>query len=210
MTNELITWPLRAGSGATRIAIRTTVKATRLAAGLAGSAVSLVRPPSGKPPRERSSTPAPPPGHTADPPRAPIPAAQPPTARPQVGVAEPPVVPERPQVDTDTEFVAEPPHLNADTELVAEPPHLDAEPELVAEFAEPGVEDGAGPELKIHEPWDGYGQLDAAAVIDRIASATDAELALVKLYEQSHRQRPTVLEAVEDRLKTVQRPLDRT
>jgi hypothetical protein len=78
----------------------------------------------------------------------------------------------------------------------------DAEPELVAEFAEPGAEEGAGPELRIREPWDGYGQLDADAVIDRIAVAGGAELALVALYEQAHKQRQTVLEAVERRLKT--------
>jgi hypothetical protein len=85
-----------------------------------------------------------------------------------------------------------------------EPPvHLDVEPELVAEFSDPGAEEGAGAELHVNEPWDGYQQMSAADVRDRVAVAEAAELAVVQLYESSHRKRRTVLDAVERRSKAL-------
>jgi hypothetical protein len=67
---------------------------------------------------------------------------------------------------------------------------------VVAERADPGAEDGAGAEVHVAEPWDGYRQLHAADVIDRIIGADPAELAAVELYELSSRRRQTVLDAV--------------
>jgi hypothetical protein len=55
----------------------------------------------------------------------------------------------------------------------------------------------------VPEPWEGYRQLHAADVIDRITGADAAELAAVELYELSSRKRQDVLDAV-------QRELDRT
>ncbi|MGZ4296959.1 MAG: hypothetical protein ACXVE4_07330, partial [Solirubrobacteraceae bacterium] len=42
--------------------------------------------------------------------------------------------------------------------ITGEPSHVSEEPELVAEFAEPGAEEGVGAQLRIVEPWAGYGE----------------------------------------------------
>jgi hypothetical protein len=99
---------------------------------------------------------------------------------------------------------SEPPVAEAPRAPEPEPPvHLDVEPELVAEFSDPGAEEGAGAELHVNEPWDGYQQMSAADVRDRVAVAEAAELAVVQLYESSHRKRRTVLDAVERRSKAL-------
>jgi hypothetical protein len=85
--------------------------------------------------------------------------------------------------------------------LDAESAHLDTEPELVAEFAEPGAEDGAGAEIRVEEPWRGYRKMRVAEVRERVAVANAAELAVLQLYEAGHRNRRSVLDAVERRSK---------
>jgi DNA polymerase len=82
-----------------------------------------------------------------------------------------------------------------------EPIHLDTEAELVAEFAETGAEHGAGPEIHVNEPWDGYAKMSAAGIRDRVLVAGAEEVAVVQLYEAMHRKRRTVLDAVERRSK---------
>jgi hypothetical protein len=86
---------------------------------------------------------------------------------------------------------------------------IDDEPELVEELAEPGAEQGAGAAIEVDEPWEGYRAMHADDVIDRIETATTAELAVVELYEQAHKQRPTVLTAAERRLKAITGPAAR-
>ncbi len=80
--------------------------------------------------------------------------------------------------------------------------HVSEEPELVREVADPGVEEGAGAQLVVNEPWDGYARMSAKEVIARLGSATPAELAAVSLYESGNRSRQTVLEAVQRQLRT--------
>lgn len=87
-------------------------------------------------------------------------------------------------------------------ETSGEPAHVSEEPALVEELAEPGAEDGAGPEIHIAEPWDGYTEMNAKQVIERLTSATPAELAAVQLYESSHRHRQTIVNAVQRALRT--------
>jgi hypothetical protein len=77
------------------------------------------------------------------------------------------------------------------------------EPVQVAEFAEPGAEDGPGPELEVDEPWDGYARLDARSIADQLAAASAATAGAVELYESTHRGRRTVLAAAERRLKAL-------
>jgi hypothetical protein len=72
---------------------------------------------------------------------------------------------------------------------------------LVAEFAEPGAAEGAGAEVHVDEPWEGYRQMAAADIRERALVAGPEELAVVQLYETMHRRRRTVLEAVERRTK---------
>jgi hypothetical protein len=80
-----------------------------------------------------------------------------------------------------------------------EPPapavHVSEEPVLVAEFGEDGAEDGAGPELRIDEPWEGYGSMTAAEIRRRLREADAATVAAVRLYEAANKGRSTVLQA---------------
>ena len=82
--------------------------------------------------------------------------------------------------------------------------HVDEGSELTAEFAEEGAEDGAGAEVHVDEPWEGYGDMQVPEVTARLASASNIELAAVQLYESSHRRRSSVLRDVEKRLRTQQ------
>jgi hypothetical protein len=82
------------------------------------------------------------------------------------------------------------------------PTHVSEEPTLVEELAEPGAEDGAGAEIHIAEPWEGYARMNAKEVVSRLSGADPAQLAAVQLYESSHRQRQTVLNAVQRELRS--------
>jgi hypothetical protein len=81
------------------------------------------------------------------------------------------------------------------------PAHVSEEPALVEEVAEPGAEDGAGAEIHINEPWEGYARMTAKEIIGRLGAATPAEMAAVQLYESSQRQRQTILNAVQRELR---------
>jgi hypothetical protein len=104
--------------------------------------------------------------------------------------AEPPAPPEAAATDA-------PPAVPE--ELV--PDHVDEEPVLVAEAAEEGAEDGAGAELHVEPPWDGYDQMTAADIRDRLAAATVTEAAAVELYESTGKSRRSVLDAAERALR---------
>ncbi len=82
----------------------------------------------------------------------------------------------------------------------AEPEHVDREAVVVAESADRGAEDGPGAQLHVDEPWDGYAEQTAKQVIAALADAGPATLAVVRLYESTHRGRSTVLGAVDKRL----------
>ncbi|MFL5827631.1 MAG: hypothetical protein ACJ76V_13990 [Thermoleophilaceae bacterium] len=79
--------------------------------------------------------------------------------------------------------------------------HVSEEATVVAEFAEQGAEEGAGAEVSVEEPWDGYGRMKAQDIIARLDSESDEVVAVVQLYETFHRKRQTVLRAAERRLK---------
>jgi hypothetical protein len=101
---------------------------------------------------------------------------------------------------------AAPPPLAATSSLEApdepEPVHVSEEPALVEELAEPGAEDGAGAQVRIDPPWEGYERMNAKQVVDRLSSATPAELAAVQLFEGSHRKRQTIVNAVQRQLRS--------
>ena len=71
--------------------------------------------------------------------------------------------------------------------------HLDngADP-LVESF---GPADDVGATITVEEPWDGYAQQPAAAIIARLRGADPATKAVVALYERGHKRRATVLRA---------------
>jgi hypothetical protein len=79
-----------------------------------------------------------------------------------------------------------------------EPVHVSEEPVLVAEVAEAGAEDGAGAELRIDEPWEGYSTMSASEIRSRLRRADAATLGAVRLYEAAHKGRSTVLQAAAD------------
>lgn len=113
---------------------------------------------------------------------------------------------ERAQTETQTptevhDFASPPAQPAPAPPLSAEPAHVSEEPELVEELAEPGAEEGAGAQVRVEPPWDGYGKMNAKQVLSRLASASPAELAAVELYEGSHRRRQTILNAVDRELR---------
>jgi hypothetical protein len=77
------------------------------------------------------------------------------------------------------------------------PDHIDEEPVLVAEVAEEGAQEGAGPELTVEPPWDGYDQMTAADIRDRLATASPVAAGAVELYERTHKNRSSVIDASE-------------
>jgi hypothetical protein len=112
-------------------------------------------------------------------------------------VEEPPAPPEtvaRPTRPAPTPVptpAAEPP----------EPAHVDEGATVVAEFAEGGAEDGAGAEVKLAEPWEGYDRLHADDLADHLTGANSETLAAVLLYERSTRDRSSVVDAAEQQLR---------
>ena len=113
---------------------------------------------------------------------------------PPVVVEEPPVVVEEPEAPLVPD--APPPVPDA---LI--PDHVDADAVLVAEAAEEGAEEGAGAELHVEAPWEGYDHMTAGEIRDRLVAASPAEAAAVELYEGTHRNRRTVLDAAERALR---------
>lgn len=83
-----------------------------------------------------------------------------------------------------------------------EPVHVDRDAVVVAESADRGAADGAGAQVHVAEPWHGYGALKARDVADHLATADTALLAVVRLYESTHRTRRTVLSEVDRLLAT--------
>ena len=81
------------------------------------------------------------------------------------------------------------------------PDHVDEEVVLVAEVAEEGAEDGVGPELHVDPPWDGYDEMTAPEIRDRLVVGDPVVAAAVDLYETTHKSRRTVIDAAERALK---------
>lgn len=86
-----------------------------------------------------------------------------------------------------------------------QPDHVDRDAVVVAESADAGAADGAGARVTVDEPWSGYGQLTAKDVTAQLATADAAMLAVVRLYESTHRKRRTVLAEIDRRLATADR-----
>jgi hypothetical protein len=185
MVGELITLPLRLTGAAARFWWRAADQALGLASGVAGHVIERVSPtperesPTVSPGRETGGSTAPSPARDAGPGTG---ARGAPAVRP--ARTAPPVAPEPPPATP-----------------IEEPAHVSEEPELVEEVAEPGAEDGAGAELHIREPWEGYRDMSAREIGARLVGASTAELAAVQLYESANRSRQTILSAVARQLK---------
>ncbi len=198
MAGGLITLPLRLGVRAASLSLRVTEEvvgrtlsiATRVVGGATESEPASERP--SPPPRETQRS----------------------TERPGTNGASEIVAPEPRDPEADAAAAVE--NAPAAPVVVEEPSggpeglfadttHVSEEPVVVEEVADPGVEDGAGAQIHIEEPWDGYRRMHASEVIARIDTATAAELAAVNLYESAHQARQTVLQAVERQLEKVSR-----
>ena len=184
MVGDLVMLPVRVGVRVTRLwfrAFEETVSVTERVVGLVASR------------RANGAASEPPPPDGRQPEAAPSPAEDTPSATAVRDLRT--VAPAPPSVDEPVQDSEEP-------VLVDEPVHVSEEPVLVEELAEPGAEQGAGPEIHVDPPWDGYERMNAKQVIDRLAAADPAALAAVQLYEGTNRRRQTVMNAVRRGLRT--------
>jgi len=141
--------------------------------------------------RARSTT-APPPPPVRD---------EPASASPASRQAPPPPAPPAPAAPPADEAAPVPtPAAAAEPAAEQAPDHVDREAVLVAESADSGAEGGAGAQIRIAEPWNGYGKLTAKEVNDRLATESPEALAVARLYETLHRNRVTVLREIDRRL----------
>jgi hypothetical protein len=131
-------------------------------------------------------------------PAAPAPAAVPTPPSPATATAPPPA----PAVETAPARPASPPAATA--EPVA-PDHADRDAVLVAESADAGAADGAGAAIHVDEPWKGYAKLTVKDIAAQLATADPAMLAVVRLYESTHRKRRTLLADIDRRLAAADR-----
>jgi hypothetical protein len=145
------------------------------------------------PPASRPVGDPPPPPDAPRRPVATTPAAPPVAATPPPRPAPAPPAPEPVAATPPAPSVSAP-------EPAPEPEHVDSDAVVVAESADAGAADGAGPEIHVAEPWDGYSSLNVKDVTKQLATASPATLAVVRLYESAHRNRRTVLAAVDRRL----------
>jgi hypothetical protein len=203
MAGKLIMLPFRVWIGSARLLTRVAGGAAERAFSLAGQAIAG-RSGNGQYP----STPTTEPGwseESVEEPVSPVDVEHPDdeTEPPRQPRPEPRPEPSRPRDDGITRFVAAVRPFDEEPEapVAQEPVHVSEEPELVRESAEPGAEDGAGAQLTVMEPWNGYAHMNARDVIARARQASQAELAAVRLYESRHRSRQTVLAAVDRQLK---------
>jgi hypothetical protein len=200
MVGELITLPVRIGVRATGLWLRAAEQAIGVAANAAGRLIDVAIPRASARPDAGGRQPPSTPGTTASARATQVPAREPAaTGRPAPGA---PTAQGAPTVQAAPSATPDPPPVEALETLVGGEPHLSEEPELVEEFSEPGAEDGAGAEIHVDQPWDGYRQMNAKDVIARLAAATPAELAAVQLYEGGSRRRQTILAAAQRALRS--------
>lgn len=208
MAGKLILLPLRVWYRSARLLTRAGVGAAERAISLAGQTIGVASSNgSDHESHSRPSAPTAEPGWREEPieePVSPVEVEHPqdePEARPTPGPAQPLATTRAPSVPPVRPAREEPA-----APIVEEPVHVSEEPELVREEAEPGAEEGAGAELRVAEPWNGYARMNARDVIARAQQASPAELAAVRLYESRHRSRQTVLAAVDRQLKLASGP----
>lgn len=204
MLSSILTLPVRLGVRSAGLAVQTTQAVAERAIGLVGQFVT----PTADQARRESADSARSPSRSEEdrhqgnggPPADPRSQAAPVAEALAVEDAEPTV--------REPEPASAPPTSGAAPEPAAEaePDHVSEEATVVEEVSEPGAEDGAGPEIRVAEPWEGYAELKAADVIYRVSDLDAAALAAVELYELSHRRRQTVLDAVGRALRQTQQP----
>jgi pimeloyl-ACP methyl ester carboxylesterase len=86
----------------------------------------------------------------------------------------------------------------AEAYLHPERQHVEEGLEEVAETADPEAEEGAGADVHVEEPWEGYDGMGVRAIKERLREASPEVRAVVRLYESTHKKRVTVLREVGD------------
>ena len=202
MFGSLITQPLRIATRSVQIGLRGAHEAVELAEGVVGLVASKLIGHNGH--HDQAAEPAawqgPAASSTSLPADEPAPAPMPPAPPAAEATAPPAAV--APPTAAEEPVTAE----VVEESLFPETGHVSEETVLVEEVAEPGAEEGAGAELRIAEPWEGYRTMKASDIIDRIAGASPEELAAVELYELSGRNRKSVVSAAQRALKRVSPP----
>jgi hypothetical protein len=183
MVGELVMLPVRVGVRATRLWFRAVEETVSVTGRTTGRLIELIGS------RGAGGATG---GSTL--PREPVDAVAP--SGPVQGFNAPAQAAPPPVADT-------PPAPATDPAPAAAPAHVSEEPTLVEQFAEPGAEDGAGAEVHVDPPWDGYERMTAKEIIARLNGADAAELAAVELYEATSRRRQTIINAVERELRRV-------
>jgi hypothetical protein len=74
--------------------------------------------------------------------------------------------------------------------------HVEAEVELVAESHDVEAAEAPGPTIHVDEPWEGYRRMKVVEITAQLEGQPAEVLAAVELYEQTHRKRRGVLDAV--------------
>lgn len=191
MVGELVKLPVRVGTRVTRLWFHAIEETVSLSVSATGRVIELLasRSPNG--------------AGVEVPPREPARPVERPLPREPARPAQPPSPPEprAPVPPTPSAPAPSAPAPIAPAAIETEPVHVSEEPVLVEEFAEPGAEQGAGAEVHVDPPWDGYEQMTARQVITRLATADPAEAAAVQLYEGKNRSRQTVMNAVDRALR---------
>lgn len=81
---------------------------------------------------------------------------------------------------------------------------VDDAPVPVAEFGGEGAEEDAGAEVHVDPPWDGYDDMTAAQIAERLEDAGREMVATVALYEGMKRDRRSVVRAADRRLRALE------
>jgi type IV secretory pathway VirB10-like protein len=192
MVRELITLPLRVAAFTTRLGAQVAFDALAAGVTVTGRLIELALPE----PERAAATPSsswsvqvlavPAEAEPAEAAPAEPAAAEPASAEPAAAEPAP----------------AEPAAAGPESPDTPAPEPVAAEPAVLVEsFADAGAEDGAGATVEVHEPWEGYADMNAHEVIHRLSGASPEEAAVVELYERQHGTRKTVLAAAERRLR---------
>jgi pimeloyl-ACP methyl ester carboxylesterase len=100
--------------------------------------------------------------------------------------AAPPAPPAPPEPEPPIEIYLHPERVHVEEGL-----------EEVAESADPEAGVGAHADLHVAEPWEGYDEMTVPDIRERLRAASPELAALVRLYEETHKNRAGVLRAID-------------
>lgn len=128
------------------------------------------------------------------PPRPGTPGAGPAFTGAAANGAPPPTADEalRRTAEREAEEIADPPPPPTPLRPIGDAGHIETESTVVESFGDP---DEVGGTITVDEPWPGYDRDPASAIVTRLGGADPATKGVVALYERSHKNRKTVIQA---------------